>query len=376
VFGRCLLLVALAGALAACGSATPTTAGSQRLGPVPQVDRNRHSVPLDQIVFDTFDGGSVPLSRASDALIERELDRIRPVYRPRYGGAGSLRWLKDDDLVIGVAAGGQAWAYPIKVLNLRELVVDELDGRPVLISYCPLCGSGVVFDRRVGGRTLVFSNTSALFQSDLVMVDRQTGSYWFQLAGQAVVGPLTGTRLRVVPSTTTPWGTWRRLHPETRLLAGEGNGTFGSEYAGDPFSTYPRSLDQGQFAFPVTRRDGRLRAGEPVLVVESGRAAKAYPLRLLGDRVVNDEVGDTPVAVVAASGGFAVAFAARNGGRTLTLGSRGNELVDRQTGTRWSLAGRGLSGPLAGANLRLLPTRRAYWFAAAAANPGIDVYRP
>lgn len=93
----------------------------------------------------------------------------------------------------------------MNVLNFRELVTDEIGGVPVLITYCPLCFSGVVFDREVDGLVLIFGNTSALYQSDLVMYDHQTGSYWFQVGGEAVMGTLTGARLKILPSTTMEW---------------------------------------------------------------------------------------------------------------------------------------------------------------------------
>ena len=114
----------------------------------------------------------------------------------------------------------------MNVLTLHEIVNDVIDGVPVLVAYCPLCFSGVVFGRELDGRVLTFGNTSALYQSDLVMCDHQTGSYWFQVGGEAVVGELTHSRLTLLPSTTMAWGEWKRLYPETRLLTGtSGNPT-------------------------------------------------------------------------------------------------------------------------------------------------------
>ena len=103
--------------------------------------------------------------------------------------------MEDDDLVLGYESGDEAFAYPINILNFHEMVNDVIGGDPVLIIYCPLCVSGVVFSRAVDGQTLTFGNTSALYQSDLVMYDHQTGTYWFQVAGEAVVGTMTGSRL-------------------------------------------------------------------------------------------------------------------------------------------------------------------------------------
>ena len=97
---------------------------------------------------------------------------------PSYGAANALPCLEDDDLVLGYVAGDEAFAYPINILNFHEMVNDTIDGVPLLITYCPLCFNGVVFSRVVDGETLTFGNTSALYQSDLVMYDHQTNSYW------------------------------------------------------------------------------------------------------------------------------------------------------------------------------------------------------
>jgi hypothetical protein len=391
--GRRLVLAAASLAIAAGvvtwavtrdGRAPETPLGVD-LDSVPAVDLSRHTVPLDRVVFDTFDGGYVRLSEATDAVIRSLRDRIRPIYRPRYGEPADLPWLEDDDLVVGYLAAGAAYAYPVKVLNFREVVNDEIASTPIAVTYCPLCGSGVVYDRRVEGRTLLFGNTSALYESDLVMFDHQTGSYWFQVAGDAIVGELSGTRLRALPSATVAWESWRRLHPKTRLLVGDGDEQFGNRYASDPFAGYAASLDEERsgpspFAFPVSeeRLDRRLPLGAVVIAVEAGGTAKAYPVGLMGQAAVNDVVGGRPVLVLSgAEGAVAFAFGREARGQTLTFElSAGGELRDRETGTHWDAAGRALSGPLRGATLAPLPLRRALWFSIAIALPGIELYRP
>ena len=116
------------------------------------VDVTVHSVPTENVIFDTFDGSFVRLSMASGELIEALRDAIRPIYSPGYGDATGLEWLKDGDLIIGYESEGGTYAYPIKVLNSRELVNDVIDNRPILVSYCPLCGSGVVYSRELDER--------------------------------------------------------------------------------------------------------------------------------------------------------------------------------------------------------------------------------
>jgi hypothetical protein len=354
---------------------------------VPELDTSIASVPLEEIVFDTFGrtrARFVPLSKAPDQLISGLRDAISPIYQPVYGDPADLVWLGDSNLIIGYVADGGAYAYPINVLNRHELVNDVIDGVPVLITYCPLCASGVVYHRELEGQTLLFGNTSALYQSDLVMYDHQTGSYWFQTAGEAVVGPMTGSRLKLLPSTTMTWGEWKELYPDTKLITGTAGSPirFASQrYGGNPFSGYRERINDNQFVFPVdqAKLDDRLPPGELVLTVEVGDDVTAYPLERLGDAAVNGQVGEQPVVVFSRDNGRAsAAFSPVVDGRTLHFDYRDGDapFSDRETGSAWDAAGRASGGPLAGAQLERLNTRRAFWFSIAIAFPGVNLYLP
>ena len=305
---------AAATATPALPTPTPTPApraGLVPTGPPPRLDRSIASVDLEDVVFDTFRGSVLPLLMATDEQIELLRDAISPIYEPTYDTVDPADWLWDTDLVIGYVSQSGAFAYPIKILNFRELVNDVIDGVPVLVSYCPLCFSGVVYSRELDGQVLLFGNTSALYESDLVMYDHQTGSYWFQVLGEALVGPMTGKRLTLLPSMTTTWGEWRRMHPETVALS---NGIeapddigqpLGSPYDRDPFAGYASSLNQGRFAFPVSteKLDDRLRPGDKVFAIEVGGRHKAYALTADSDWVVNEVVGGERVVVMARAQG-------------------------------------------------------------------------
>ena len=350
------------------------------------LDTTIHSVPLADIVFDTFGGSPryLPLDKASESRILDLRDAIVPIARPAYGDPEALSWLRGDHLVMGYISGEDAYAYPINVLNFHEIVNDEIDGVPILVTYCPLCFSGVVYSRELDGRVLTFGNTSALYQSDLVMYDHQTGSYWFQVAGEAIVGTLTGARLKLLPSTTMAWDEWKRLHPRTRLLTGTAQSP--SRFASDRYSRgfgdgYQDEVNQGSFFFPVDEEklDRRLPSGEIVLTVEVGDQVTAFPLGLIGDAAVNHRVGDQPVVVFArADSQSASAFSPVVAGRTLTFDYRGDDrsFVDRETGSVWDSAGRAVGGPLSGSQMERLNTRRALWFSIAIALPNVDIYFP
>lgn len=355
-------LVPLAAAvLWACSPAVPGSG----------VDVARHSVPLEDVHFDTFRGGSIPLSRITPDEIARLRDAIPPLTSPRYDDAAGGAWLAPDDLVLGyVGEKGGAFAYPHKILNFHEIVNDEIDGVPVLVSYCPLCRSGIVYDRRLEGRTLSFGNTSALYQSDLVMFDRETGSYWWQVAGRAIVGPLTDRTLRTLPSTTLRWSEWKAAHPDTKVLSRDTGHR--RDYTVDPFGSLTGSLNDGRFPFPVSgagRDDRRLQPGELVLGVALGDESVAFAPRRLGNAAANVTVGGTPVVVLARDGS-AAAYAATVAGRRLTFAWRDGAFVDDDSGSRWDVTGLATAGPLAGTRLEPVPSRTTFWFAYVAAFPG------
>ena len=161
------------------------------------------------------------------------------------------------------------------------------------MSYCPLCFSGVVYSRELDGQVLLFGNTSALYESDLIMYDHQTGSYWFQVPGEALVGPMTGKRLALLPSMTTTWGEWRRMHPETVALS---NGIEAPDDIGQPLgSPYDRDplrrlrLQPQSRAVRLSGQYGEAgrpaAAGDKVFAIEVGGRHKAYALTADSDWV-------------------------------------------------------------------------------------------
>jgi len=343
---------------------------------IPTVDTSQHSVPLDQIYFDTFNPANraVPLDQATPELVERLIDAIPPIHAPKYEPAAAADWLDDEDMIIGYATGEQAWAYPIRILNFHEIVNENLGGEPVLISYCPLCFSGIVYSRRLGDQVLTFGNTSALYESDMVMLDYETGSYWWQVPGQAIVGPLTGEQLEILPSTVTTWRGWRELHPDTQVLSRDTG--FERNYDRDPFASYAEIIDGGRFAFPVSEaaRDPRLSPAAIVLALKVEGTAVAYPLEASAPSVIHDEVGGIPVAIFLDPGSrTGAAFHPVAAGELLHFDWTEAGPIDENTGSLWDLAGRAIDGPLSGEQLKPLPTKTSFWFAIVAAEPNIEI---
>lgn len=286
--------------------------------------------------------------------------------------------LADDDTVIGVQRGGQARAYPLKVLNWHEVVNDTLDG-PLLVTYCPLCGSGMTAIRRVNGRTTTIGVSGYLFRNDLVMYDELTGSLWSQIMATAINGPRTGETLELVPSTLTSWAAWRDEHddPVVLLPPPESNTVVGPEavrnYAANPYAGYDQSRRIG---IGGDYDDDRLHPKATVLGVANGGVARAYPLdRVEAAGVVNDEVGGLPVVVAVAPDGTLVGYVRRVGGDVLRF-QRADDRHLAAGGSRWRIAtGAAVDGPFAGTRLdRANDISPLFFFAWTDFHPETTVY--
>jgi len=336
-----------------------------------------HSVALEDVHFDTFNGPSVPLSTISESMVLQLRDAIPPIESPKYTSVAQAdQWLRAGDFVVGYVDGDETFAYPVRILNYHEIVNQTVNGTPILVSFCPLCNGGIVYSRLLDDRVLEFGNTSALYESDMVMYDKQTLSYWFQVSGEAIVGNLTGRRLQALPTIFAAWSDWREAYPESRVLSRDTG--FSRPYDQDPFVGLSQYLNRGLFPFPVSdvvTGDRRLPAGEQVIGVVSGGEARAYPTALLTGRVINDVVGGLAVAIAINEAGTSWAFERQVADRVLNLEWDGEALRDGETGSRWMLTGETADGPLEGRALTKLATRFSYWFAFVAAFPEATVYQ-
>ena len=156
-----------------------------------------------------------------------------------------------EEWIVGVATGGEAAAYPVSILEWHELVNDTLGGQPILVSYCPLCGTAMVFDRRIDGRARSFGVSGLLFKSDLLLYDRETQSLWSQIQSEAVTGPSLGERLVLLRSRMMRWGEWRALHPGGTALSPETGHR--RPYGRSPYGDYATS-EELRFPAPIDRR--------------------------------------------------------------------------------------------------------------------------
>ncbi len=336
-----------------------------------KTDTSKALVPLDEIIA----GGPPP-------------DGIPPIDRPKFVAPDDAAgWLTPREPVLAIDVQGDARAYPLQILMWHEIVNDVVGGVPVAATFCPLCNSGIVFERTVDGATFDFGTSGKLYKSDLVMYDRQTHSLWAQMEGLAIVGARVGTRLRLVPSNTLAFEDWRAAHPTGRALSRDTGHT--RRYGVNPYQAYDQP-SLAPFLFngrPDTRRPPK----ERVVGVRRGRTVRAYPWGVLEQRrVVHDRLGDDAVVVFYQPGALSAldeaeikrsravgatgVFSPVLDGRALTFAPAGGEFRDRETGSTWNLLGQAVKGPLAGRRLAAIPHVDAFWFAWAAFNPTTSLY--
>lgn len=227
-------------------------------------------------------------------------DGIPAILEPKFVSASDATFLQDSDVVIGLASGSTVRAYPLRILVWHEIVNDEVNGEPLIITYCPLCGTAMVFKREIGSQVYTFGVSGLLYNSDVLMYDHQTESLWSQLKMEAVSGPLSGQKLEWLPSTQTTWAAWRSSHPSTEVLSTDTG--FRRNYAGHAYQSYELS-DSTVFPVPSYRTELKQKDWVVGLLVDG--VAKAYPLSLFEgkSKTIKDEVGGEEIRLVSEANG-------------------------------------------------------------------------
>jgi len=199
-------------------------------------------------------------------------DGIPSIDQPIFISSEKATFLKKSDRVLGIMFNGISKAYAIRILNYHELVNDRFNQHPVIVSFCPLCGTGMAFDALNAGKELEFGVSGLLYNSDLLMYDRQSDSLWSQIEGQAISGPAKGQRLKRLVVEHTSWKNWREQYPNTLVLSDKTG--FQRNYLNSPYPAYNTSE---AIYFPVSHDDKRYHPKEIVVGVEINGKFKAYP---------------------------------------------------------------------------------------------------
>ncbi|MEX2203382.1 MAG: DUF3179 domain-containing protein [Actinomycetota bacterium] len=371
------MTAALAITLAACGQSAPDDSDGESGGSSPTEAESTPDPLVDP--DDIISGGPPP-------------DGIPPIDDPKFLAANDAGFLTDREPILVVEIGEEAKAYPLQILTWHEIVNDEIGGVPVTVTYCPLCNTGIAFERpTIDGELLDFGTSGKLYNSNLIMYDRQTESFWAQATGQAIVGELTGEQLTFVPARILSFGDWRAEHPDGLVLSRD----TGHErpYGENPYAGYDSSERPFLFA---GEPDERLPATSRVLGIARAGDVVAFPYEAVAEgaaggwAVVMEEVAGEPVAIFWKAGtasaldsqeiaegrdvGAIAAYRPEVDGRSLTFEASGNGIIDQETGSVWSILGRAMSGPLAGEALVPELAIDSLWFDWAAFHPETRIF--
>lgn len=293
-------------------------------------------------------------------------------------------WLDPAEPVQVVVSRGEVRVYPLQILIWHELVNDTIGGRPILVSFCPLCNAAVVFDRRMGDQTLEFGVSGMLRHSDMVMFDRATDSLWQQLSGEAIVGAYTGQRLAIVSSQVVPFGEVEENYPRAKVLSRDTG--HARDYGRNPYVGYE---PVGRTLYPVKfERPKGVRPLDRVLTFADKGATLGYNLRGWKDTTVSQPAARdhvvfyeptmvTPldaqrIARSKAVGSVGV-FTPYLDGELLEFEVADGKFSDKQTGSHWNLFGVSTSGPHEGRRLEPIKHGVFYAFAWLSFNPDTEL---
>ncbi len=346
-----------------------------------KTDTTKHTIGLSELIL-VLPKGSFPV-----------------IDYPKF--VGKKEGLKDfygKEPVISVAIKGRAKAYPLNMLTFHEMANDTLSGVPILPTYCPLCNSGIVFNRRLNfeGKqyTLEFGVSGFLRESNMVMFDRESESWWQQLMGEGIVGKFSGAELEIIPSMIISVYEFFNRYPDGLILSKEtGYKEAESRYGINPYVHYD-SLSKNPYSrfFNAEDVDPRLPAMERIVDIQDNGHYKVYPFSVLAKKkVINDQFRSKHIVSFYLPGtvsnmddrlltnsrevGSVTAFSPLVDGRVLTFKKKGNKFTDEQTGSEWDITGYCVKGKLKGTQLTIEPHSNHFAFAWLAFFPDSEIYQ-
>lgn len=330
-------------------------------------DQNFESTNYSADINTTADGVKYTVNPDELAQGCPGMDCIPSIDNPKYENGANADWMEPDDKIIGLEINGEAIAYPLRILSRHEIVNTEVGGEPVVVTYCPLCRSGVTYSRNVSGEILEFGVSGKLHNANLVMYDRQSETYWNQISGKAIVGEKVPQKLDLISSSITNWGKWKEGHPDTQVLSRDTGIYPVGTYASRSYQGYRNS---GGVGFGVDQVDDRLPSKELVYGITIGNNSKAYPSDMINSsNLIQDEIGNETVLVFERpDDGTVTALTYEGEEKEFTLSSKG---VEDTEGGRWTFEGEHLNGNI---NMSQNVPQGFYWFAWSKFNPDTQIY--
>jgi len=318
------------------------------------------SIPREEI----FDGGPGK-------------DGIPALTNPKFIKGPDADYLEDDDLVLGFVDGDEARAYPHKILDWHEIINDQIGEVHISVTYCPLTGTGMAWNREINGKLTTFGVSGLLYNSNLIPYDRETDSNWSQMRLDCVNGKLKGSEVETFPLVETTWGIWKEMYPSTFVLSSQTGHT--RDYGRYPYGGY--RTDHNLLIFPVSNKDERISAKQRVHGLVWSGHVRVYPFNSFKKEVtvINDNLGGRNLVVVGSKqDNFIASFWNKPGdGSTLSFSAVQDQypvVMTDTEGNMWDIMGKAVAGPRLGSSLSFAPSFMGYWFSFAAFYPGLSIY--
>ncbi|MDW3649032.1 MAG: DUF3179 domain-containing protein [Bacteroidia bacterium] len=318
-----------------------------------------------------FDQWIIPVEDVFDAGVGK--DGIPSLDDPKFSMPEEINPAFDDVLVLGIEHEGELKAYPFSMLNWHEIINDEINGKEIAITYCPLTGTGIGWDRRIDGFLTSYGVSGLLFNTNLMPYDRRTGSTWSQQRLECVNGPLRGRIPQTYTLIETTFKTWKKSFPNSKILNADTD--FDIRYIEYPYGNYLE--EEELFFFPVEPLDRRLPLKERVLGVMEENAQRAYRFNDVGQgmEVIQDTLDDKALLIVRSQlDNINAAFYPIAGRSYSALEDDFPRIVKDDAGNYYDLAGRIIEGPDVGQKLERPLSFIGYWFSWGAFYPAIEIY--
>lgn len=213
-------------------------------------------------------------------------DGIPSIDNPKFISAGEADYLKPADRVLGVEINGKARAYPIRILNWHEIVNDVHNSKPIAVTFCPLCGSGIVYASTFDGKVHKFGVSGLLYNSDVLLYDRETETLWSQILSKGISGKLVDSQLEIIPSSHTSWKAWLANYPDTEVLSTDTGSS--RDYSRSPYGDYDKGRET---YFPLAFRSQKYHPKERVIGITINGKHKVYPFTELA-KIKSGELKD------------------------------------------------------------------------------------
>ena len=326
----------------------------------------KHTVPLAKIVSGGPPKDGIPSIDSPKFQSVREADKI----------------LEDSEFVLGLNINGDIRVYPLQILVWHEIVNDVVGGKPIAVTYCPLCFTNQVFNRTlIDGNIVEFGISGKLYNSNLVMYDRKSNSLWSQALGEGIVGDYSGIKLEKIPFDIAYWKEWKKLYPESKVLSRDTGSV--RPYGADPYGNY---YTNDLILFPLANDDKRIGLKEIVIGLEDENQYKAYKLQdIETNKVINDIIGDDKKIALVSLKPFMVRVFDRgiddnvnDEGKKIIVdlfyNETNNTLTDRVTDSELNFDGKFINGQLQDKQLKRLAMDQGFWFEWTAFHPETEVF--